>query len=476
MNENAYESPFSARYASDEMQFLFSARHKAACWRELWIMLAQSERALGLPVTQAQIDEMRAHAGDIDFAAVAAYEKKFRHDVMAHIHAYGDQCPLARPVIHLGATSCYVGDNTDILILRDAMKLVRARLLDCMRALRAFALKRADLPTLAFTHYQPAQPTTVGKRAALWLNDLRLDLEEIDFFLDTLRPLGCKGTTGTQASFTELFHGDEDKIRRLDQMIAEKMGFPDAVPVSGQTYSRKTDYRALSALSGVGQSAGKIAADIRLLAHMKEIEEPFESTQIGSSAMAYKRNPMRSERVCALARFLISNAQNAAMTAAAQGFERTLDDSANRRLSIAEGFLCADGMLALLLNVLDGLVVYPKVIEKHLMEEMPFMATENVLMDAVARGGDRQALHERIRVHSMAAAAAVKNEGKPCDLIDRIAADPAFSMTREEIARSLDPAKFTGRSGAQTREFIAGVIDPLLAAHPDTAAVKPIEL
>lgn len=476
MNENAYESPFSARYASEEMQYLFSPKHKALCWRRLWIILAESERALGLPVSQEQIDEMKAHIDNVDFAAAAAYEKKFRHDVMAHIHAYGDLCPLARPIIHLGATSCYVGDNTDVWILRDAMTLIRARLLDCMRALRVFALENADLPTLAFTHYQPAQPTTVGKRAALWLNDLRLDLEEIDFFLDTLRPLGCKGTTGTQASFVELFHGDEDKIRRLDQMVSEKMGFPAPVPVSGQTYSRKTDFRALSALSALGQSAGKAAMDIRLLANMKEIEEPFEKTQIGSSAMAYKRNPMRSERICALSRFLISNAQNAAMTAATQGFERTLDDSANRRLSLAEGFLCADGMLALLLNVLDGLVVYPKVIRRHLMEEMPFMATENILMDAVGRGGDRQALHERIRVHSMAAASAVKNEGKPCDLIDRIASDPAFSLTRDEIDASLDPQKFTGRSGAQTREFIRDVIDPLLAAHPDTAKPKPIEV
>ncbi len=476
MNENGYESPFSARYASEDMQFLFSPKHKAVCWRRLWIILAECERELGLPVTKEQIDELKAHIEDVDFDAAAAYEKKFRHDVMAHIHAYGDLCPLARPIIHLGATSCYVGDNTDIWILRDAMTLVRARLLDCMRALRAFALAQADLPTLAFTHYQPAQPTTVGKRAALWLNDLRLDLEEIDFFLDTLRPLGCKGTTGTQASFVELFDGDEEKIKRLDQMVSEKMGFEAAVPVSGQTYSRKTDWRALSALSGLGQSANKIAMDIRLLANMKEIEEPFEKSQIGSSAMAYKRNPMRSERICALSRYLISNAQNAAMTAASQGFERTLDDSANRRLSLAEGFLCADGLLALLYNVLDGLVVYPKVIHNRLMQEMPFMATENILMDAVARGGDRQALHERIRVHSMAAAAVVKNEGKPSDLIDRIAGDDAFGLTREDIVKTLDPQKFTGRSAAQTREFVRDVIDPLLTSHKDTAKVKEINV
>ena len=461
-----YLSPFSTRYASQEMQFLFSAQHKFSQWRRLWIILAESEKALGLPITDAQIEEMRAHTDDIDFDAAAAYEKKLRHDVMAHIHAWGDQCPLARPIIHLGATSCYVGDNTDILILRDGLRLIRKRLIAVIRALSDFAQKHAEQPCLAFTHFQSAQPTTVGKRAALWLNDLMLDVEEIDFCLATLKPLGCKGTTGTQASFLELFHGDYEKVEALDRMIAEKMGFQSSVPVSGQTYSRKTDSRVLSALSQIGQSAHKFANDIRLLAHKKEIEEPFEKNQIGSSAMAYKRNPMRCERMTALSRFLISNAQNGAMTAAEQWFERTLDDSANRRLSLAEGFLCCDAILSLYVNIASGLVVYGRVIEKHLREELPFMATENIMMDAVERGGDRQTLHEHIRVHSVAAANAVKMEGRECDLLARIAADPVFQTDEETLLRSLSPENFVGCAARQTRQYIAQTVQPFLDANP----------
>ena len=470
-----YLSPFSTRYASEEMQFLFSAQHKFALWRRLWIILAEAEQALGLPITDAQIAEMKAHAEDIDFDAAAAYEKQLRHDVMAHIHAWGDQCPLARPIIHLGATSCYVGDNADILILRDALHLIQGRLVAVIRALRDFAEAYADLPCLGYTHFQSAQPTTVGKRAALWLNDLTLDLEEINFCLDTLKPLGCKGTTGTQASFLELFQGDFEKVQRLDRLIAEKMGFAAAVPVSGQTYSRKMDARVLSALSQIGQSAHKFANDIRLLAHEKEIEEPFEARQIGSSAMAYKRNPMRSERMTGLSRFLMTNAQNAALTASEQWLERTLDDSANRRLSLAEGFLCCDAVLALYLNIASGLVVYDRMIEKHLREELPFMATENILMDAVARGGDRQALHERIRVHSMEAARAVKMEGKQSDLLARIAADPAFHVDEETLENTLDPENFIGCAAMQTREYLRQVIDPLLARYAgNSVAVKDI--
>ena len=464
-NYEGYLSPFSTRYASKEMQYLFSSQNKFSLWRKLWIILAESEQALGLPITDEQIAEMKAHQTDIDFDAAAAYEKKLRHDVMAHIHAWGDQCTTARPIIHLGATSCYVGDNADVLILRDALKLVRARLLAVIQALSQFAEDHAAQPCLAFTHFQSAQPTTVGKRATLWLNDLTLDLEEIDFCLSTLKPLGCKGTTGTQASFLELFHGDFEKVKKLDSLISEKMGFAAAVPVSGQTYSRKTDSRILNALSQIGQSAHKFANDIRLLAHKKEIEEPFEKNQIGSSAMAYKRNPMRSERMTALSRFLISNAQNGAMTAAEQWFERTLDDSANRRLSLAEGFLCADAILSLYLNIASGLVVYDKVIEKHLKEELPFMATENILMDAVERGGDRQELHEHIRVHSIAAANAVKMEGKPCDLLSRIAADPAFQADEEALEKALLPENYIGCAALQTREYLNTVIAPLLAVN-----------
>ena len=467
-DQTGYLSPFSTRYASKEMQYLFSAQNKFTLWRKLWIILAESEQALGLPITDEQIAEMKAHAQDIDFDKAAEYEKKLRHDVMAHIHAWGDQCPTARPVIHLGATSCYVGDNADILILRDGLKLIRGRIIEVIRALAQFAARYADLPCLAFTHFQSAQPTTVGKRATLWLNDLTLDLQEIDFCLETLKPLGCKGTTGTQASFLELFQGDFEKVKQLDRLISEKMGFAAAVPVSGQTYSRKTDSRVLNSLSQIGQSAHKFANDIRLLAHKKEMEEPFEKNQIGSSAMAYKRNPMRSERMTALARFLISNAQNGAMTAAEQWFERTLDDSANRRLSLAEGFLCADAILALYLNIASGLVVYDKMIEKHLREELPFMATENILMDAVARGGDRQELHEHIRVHSVAAANAVKMEGKPCDLLHRIAADPAFQVDETALEEALSPENYIGCAALQTREYLQSVIEPLLSANEES--------
>ena len=464
-DQSAYLSPFSTRYASDEMQYLFSAQNKFSLWRRLWIILAESEQELGLPITDEQIAEMRAHINDIDFDRAAEYEKKLRHDVMAHIHAWGDQCPTARPIIHLGATSCYVGDNADVLILRDALQLIRKRIIAVIGALADFAKKHADQPCLAFTHFQSAQPTTVGKRACLWLNDLTLDLEEVDFCLNTLKPLGCKGTTGTQASFLELFHGDYEKVWKLDELISEKMGFRQAVPVSGQTYSRKTDSRALNALSQIGQSAHKFANDIRLLAHKKEIEEPFEKNQIGSSAMAYKRNPMRSERMTALSRFLIANAQNGAMTAAEQWFERTLDDSANRRLSLAEGFLCADAVLSLYLNIASGLVVYDKVIAKHLQEELPFMATENILMDAVERGGDRQELHEHIRVHSIAAANAVKMEGKACDLLARIAADPAFQADEEALEAALQPENYIGCAAEQTRKYLSSVICPILEAN-----------
>ena len=466
-DNTGYLSPFSTRYASKEMQYLFSAQNKFSLWRKLWIILAESEQELGLSITDEQIAEMRAHIDDIDFDAASEYEKKLRHDVMAHIHAWGDQCPTARPIIHLGATSCYVGDNADVLILRDALQLIRKRLIAVIRALSDFADEHASQPCLAFTHFQSAQPTTVGKRATLWLNDLTLDLEEIDFCLSTLKPLGCKGTTGTQASFLELFHGDYDKVWKLDKLISEKMGFEKAVPVSGQTYSRKTDSRALNALSQIGQSAHKFANDIRLLAHKKEIEEPFEKNQIGSSAMAYKRNPMRSERMTALSRFLISNAQNGAMTAAEQWFERTLDDSANRRLSLAEGFLCADAVLSLYLNIASGLVVYDKVIEKHLREELPFMATENILMDAVERGGDRQELHEHIRLHSIAAANAVKMEGKECDLLSRIAGDAAFQVDEETLESSLQPENYIGCAAEQTKKYLADVIQPMLESNAD---------
>ena len=465
-----YQSPFSTRYASARMQYLFSAQHKFSTWRRLWCILAESEKELGLPITQAQIDQMRAHVDDIDFEAAARHEKRLRHDVMAHVHTYGEQCPLAMPIIHLCATSCYVCDNTDILILRDALKLVQGRMVSVLRRLAAFAEEHSALATLAFTHFQSAQPTTVGKRCTLWMHDLMLDLDEIQGVLDALEPLGCKGTTGTQASFLELFEGDYEKVRALDARIAERMGFARAVAVSGQTYSRKVDSRALYALSSVAQSCHKFSNDLRLLAHLKEAEEPFEKTQVGSSAMAYKRNPMRAERMAALSRFVIANAQNAAQTAAEQWFERTLDDSANKRIAVAEGFLAVDALLILYENIVSGLVVYPKVIEKHLRAELPFMATENLLMDAVKRGGDRQALHERIRVHAMDAGYAIKVEGQEGRLLERIAADPAFGgVTAEELEAALNPSAYIGCAALQTKAFLEGDVAECLRRYGDLA-------
>ncbi len=471
MNEhNGYTSPLSTRYASAEMQYLFSAQFKFSTWRRLWVALAESEQQLGLPITDAQIAQLKEHLDDIDLDAAAAYEKKLRHDVMAHVHAYGDQCPDARGIIHLGATSCYVGDNTDLIIMHRALLLVRARLIEIVRVLADFCAAYKDLPTLGFTHFQPAQPTTVGKRATLWLQELLLDLDELEFVLGSLQPLGSKGTTGTQASFLELFDVDWDKVQSIDRLIAEKMGFSSAVPVSGQTYSRKMDSRVLNLLSQIAQSCHKFSNDIRLLAHLKEVEEPFERNQIGSSAMAYKRNPMRSERMASLARYLICDAQNAAFTAAGQWFERTLDDSANKRISVAEGFLCCDAILSLYLNVASGLVVYPKVIEKRLRAELPFMATENILMQAVKQGGDRQHLHERIRVHSVEAGKRIKLEGGDCDLLARIADDDAFGVTLPELEAMLNPADFVGCAPMQVRAFLDNDVAAVLARYQDERA------
>ena len=451
-----YVSPLSERYASKEMQYIFSPDKKFKTWRRLWIALAETEYELGLSsVTKEQIDELKEHAEDINFEVAKAREKEVRHDVMSHVYAYGVQCPGAKGIIHLGATSCYVGDNTDIILMTEALKLVRGKLINVIGKLAGFAMRYKDLPTLAFTHFQPAQPTTVGKRATLWINELMLDLEDLDYVIGSMKLLGSKGTTGTQASFLELFNGDHDTIRKVDQKIAEKMGFASCYPVSGQTYSRKVDSRVLNILSGIAQSAHKFSNDIRLLQHLKEIEEPFEKNQIGSSAMAYKRNPMRSERIASLADYVISNAMNPAIVASTQWFERTLDDSANKRLSVPEGFLAVDGILDLYLNVVDGLVVYPKVIESRLMKELPFMATENIMMDAVKAGGDRQELHERIRQHSMEAGRVVKEEGKDNDLLSRIAADPAFGMTREELDSVLEPSLYIGRCPEQVERYLA---------------------
>ncbi len=476
-NQNArYQSPLSSRYASDEMQRLFSAQFKFSTWRRLWLILAESEKELGLNITDEQLDEMRAHLDDIDFEAAARHEKRLRHDVMAHVHTFGEACPKAMPIIHLGATSCYVGDNTDIIIMREALKLVRDKLVAVIRVLAGFAREHKDLPTLGFTHFQPAQPTTVGKRAALWLNDLLLDLQELEFVQNTLLPRGVKGTTGTQASFLELFDGDYQKVKELDRLVARKMGFERSVPVSGQTYSRKTDSRVVNLLAQIAQSAHKFSNDIRLLAHLKEVEEPFEKTQIGSSAMAYKRNPMRSERIASLARYLIADAQNPAITAATQWFERTLDDSANKRISVAEAFLACDAILSLYLNVASGLVVYPKVIEKHLRAELPFMATENIMMDAVKRGGDRQELHEHIRRHSMEAGRVVKVEGGENDLLDRIAADPAFGVTREELEKHMNPADFVGCAPMQVEDFLREQVQPVLQKYQDVSASADIRV
>ena len=472
MSTDRYSSPLSERYASKEMQYIFSQDMKFRTWRKLWIALAETEKELGLPITQEQIDELKAHAEDINYDVAKAREKEVRHDVMSHVYAYGVQCPKAKGIIHLGATSCYVGDNTDIIVMTEALRLVRKKLINVIAELAKFADEYKALPTLAFTHFQPAQPTTVGKRASLWLNEFCMDLEDVEYVLDGMKLLGSKGTTGTQASFLELFDGDQETIDKIDPMIAKKMGFEKCVPVSGQTYSRKVDTRVLNVLAGIAASAHKMSNDIRLLQHLKEVEEPFEKSQIGSSAMAYKRNPMRSERIASLSRYVMVDALNPAITSATQWFERTLDDSANKRLSVPEGFLAIDGILDLCLNVVDGLVVYPKVIEKRLRSELPFMATENIMMDAVKAGGDRQELHERIRELSMEAGKNVKVEGKDNNLLELIAADPAFNLTLEDLQKSMDPSRYTGRAKEQTEAFIANVVQPVLDAHKDLLGVK----
>ena len=467
-----YVSPLSERYASREMQYIFSPEKKFCTWRRLWVALAEAEHELGLPVTEEQIGELREHMEDINFEVAKEREKAVRHDVMSHVYAYGVQCPKAKGIIHLGATSCYVGDNTDIIIMTEALKLVRKKLINVMDELAKFADRYKAQPTLAFTHFQPAQPTTVGKRATLWLMDLKLDLDDLDYLIGSMRLLGSKGATGTQASFLELFDGDHEKCRELDRRIAEKMGFEGCYPVSGQTYSRKVDSRVLSVLAGIAQSAHKFSNDIRLLQHLKEVEEPFEKTQIGSSAMAYKRNPMRSERMASLANYVMSDVMNPMLVASTQWFERTLDDSANKRLSIPEGFLAVDGILDLYLNVVDGLVVYPKVIEKRLMAELPFMATENIMMDAVKAGGDRQELHEKIRTLSMEAGRNVKEKGLDNNLLELIAADPAFNLTLEELKETMDPSRYTGRAKEQVEEFLSEVIRPILVENREILGVK----
>ena len=472
MNTDRYVSPLSERYASKEMQYIFSPDTKFRTWRKLWIALAETERELGLNITQEQIDEMKAHADDINYDVAKERERQVRHDVMSHVYAFGVQCPKAKGIIHLGATSCYVGDNTDIIVMTEALKLVRKKLVNVIAELSKFAAQYKDQPTLAFTHFQPAQPTTVGKRATLWTQEFLMDLEDLEYVLSTMKLLGSKGTTGTQASFLELFDGDQETIDKIDPMIAEKMGFKACYPVSGQTYSRKVDTRVLNILAGIAASAHKMSNDIRLLQHLKEVEEPFEKSQIGSSAMAYKRNPMRSERIASLSRYVMIDALNPAITSATQWFERTLDDSANKRLSVPEGFLAIDGILDLCLNVVDGLVVYPKVIEKRLMSELPFMATENIMMDAVKAGGDRQELHERIRELSMEAGKNVKVEGKDNNLLELIAADPAFNLTLEDLQKAMEPSRYTGRAKEQTEVFIANVVQPVLDAHKDLLGVK----
>ena len=472
MSNDRYRSPLSERYASKEMQYIFSPDMKFRTWRRLWIALAETEKELGLDITDEQIAELKEHAEDINYEVAKEREKKVRHDVMSHVYAYGQQCPKAKGIIHLGATSCYVGDNTDIIVMHEALQLVRTKLVNVIAELADFADKYKNQPTLAFTHFQPAQPTTVGKRATLWIQEFSMDLEDLDYVLSTLKLLGSKGTTGTQASFLELFDGDQETIDKIDPMIAEKMGFKQCYPVSGQTYSRKVDTRVLNVLAGIAASAHKFSNDIRLLQHLKEVEEPFEKSQIGSSAMAYKRNPMRSERIASLSRYVMIDALNPAITSATQWFERTLDDSANKRLSVPEGFLAIDGILDLCLNVVDGLVVYPKVIEKRLMSELPFMATENIMMDAVKAGGDRQELHERIRELSMEAGRNVKVEGKDNNLLELIAADPAFNLTLDELKKTMDPAKYTGRSSVQVDQYLTKVIRPLLEENKGILGVK----
>ena len=474
MVKDTYESPLSARYASKEMKYIFSPDKKFRTWRKLWIALAESEKELGLPITQEQIDELKAHADDINYDVAQEREKIVRHDVMSHVYAYGVQCPNAKGIIHLGATSCYVGDNTDIIIMTEGLKLIRNKLITVIRNLSKFADEYKALPTLAFTHFQPAQPTTVGKRATLWLQELLMDLEDVEYQLSKAKLLGSKGTTGTQASFLELFDGDHEKCKMLDHKIAEKMGYKACFPVSGQTYSRKLDSQFLNVLAGIAQSAAKFSNDIRLLQHLKEVEEPFEKNQIGSSAMAYKRNPMRSERIGSLSRYVMVDVLNGYFTTATQWFERTLDDSANKRLSIPEAFLAVDGILSLYANVADGLVVYPKVIEQRLRKELPFMATENIMMDAVKkRGADRQQLHERIREHSMAASKVIKEEGGENDLLERIAADEAFGVTLEELEHILKPENYTGRAKEQTEDFLNECIKPVLEKYADVESDKP---
>ena len=471
-----YESPLSARYASDEMQYIFSPDKKFSTWRRLWVALARAEMELGLPVTQAQVDELAAHLEDIDYETAARYEKKLRHDVMAHVHTYGEVCPGAMPIIHLGATSCYVGDNTDLILMREALCLIRDKLVRVVAALADFAGKYKALPTLGFTHFQPAQLVTVGKRATLWMNELLMDLDEVEYRISHLRLLGSKGTTGTQASFLELFEGDHEKCRELDRRIAKEMGFTETAAVSGQTYSRKVDTAVLSTLSGIAQSASKFATDLRLLCHLKEVEEPFEKNQIGSSAMPYKRNPMRCERICALARYVMVDALNPALTAAGQWFERTLDDSANKRLSVPEAFLAVDAILNIYANVAAGLVVHEKVIERHVLEELPFMASENIMMDAVKRGGDRQELHERIRVLAQEAGSNVKDKGLTNNLMELIAADPLFGLTREELTAHLEPSRYIGRCPEQVEEFLQEQTVPVLARYPDALRGESAEL
>lgn len=474
MVKDTYESPLSARYASKEMKYIFSPDKKFRTWRRLWIALAEAEKELGLPITEEQIEELKAHADDINYEVAQEREKLVRHDVMSHVYAYGTQCPNAKGIIHLGATSCYVGDNTDIIIMTEGLRLVRDKLITVIRNLSAFADEYKALPTLAFTHFQPAQPTTVGKRATLWIQEFMMDLEDVEYQLSKAKLLGSKGTTGTQASFLELFDGDHEKCKALDRKIAEKMGYKACFPVSGQTYSRKLDSQFLNVLAGIAQSAAKFSNDIRLLQHLKEVEEPFEKNQIGSSAMAYKRNPMRSERIGSLSRYVMTDVLNGYFTTATQWFERTLDDSANKRLSVPEAFLAIDGVLALCANVADGLVVYPKVIEQRLRKELPFMATENIMMDAVKkRGADRQQLHERIRVHSMAASKVIKEEGGENDLLQRIAADEAFGVTLEELENILQPEKYTGRAKEQTEDFLNEYVAPVLEKYKDIESDKP---
>ena len=472
MSTDRYVSPLSERYASKEMQYIFSQDMKFRTWRRLWIALAETEKELGLNITQEQIDELKAHKDDINYDVARERERQVRHDVMSHVYAYGVQCPKAKGIIHLGATSCYVGDNTDIIVMAEALKLVQKKLVNVIAELSKFADKYKDQPTLAFTHFQPAQPTTVGKRATLWTQEFMMDLEDLEYVLGSLKLLGSKGTTGTQASFLELFDGDQETIDKIDPMIAQKMGFKQCYPVSGQTYSRKVDTRVLNILAGIAASAHKMSNDIRLLQHLKEVEEPFEKSQIGSSAMAYKRNPMRSERIASLSRYVMIDALNPAITSATQWFERTLDDSANKRLSIPEGFLAIDGILDLCLNVVDGLVVYPKVIEKHMMAELPFMATENIMMDAVKAGGDRQELHEKIRELSMIAGKRVKQEGLDNNLLELIAAEPMFGVTLEELQSKLDPMKYVGRSKEQVDEYLANVIKPILDSNKEELGMK----